>query len=1620
MKTFVNRKAQRATKVRNTVDAAVQLLEKRLLLTASPFQSGDVAIYQVGSGSGTLSTAATPVYLDEYSPGGTLEQSFLVGSGSGLDTNPLTASGTVSSTFEEGLLTLSSNGQYLLLPGYDNAPGTANIASSTSADAVGEIARIDSQGNIDTSTTIGNLLSLTSGIGTDNVRGAASADGTNLYVDGTKGAVYTTIDTTSGAVELMSSATNLRAIEVNGGQLYADSATGDNGNLGDLGSGLPNSSNANSLTFNSSNDLPGITGGNPAGAGLGEPYAFAFATLGGGSSPDTLYVADNYNGCVDKYSLVSGSWSLTGEIGNYNSGSELLRGIEGIAAEPVSGGEQLFMTNGSTLYTVTDPYGYNSVGATASPSGTAAGGVFSSTPPLTLLATAAANTQFRGVALVPQPADVAIDTSPVATSVPAGTNATFTATAYGVNQSVQWQVNVYNPMTSSYAGFANILTSNSAYTGATTDTLTVVNTTLAENMYEYRAVFSNSAPSSAMSSAATLTVTQVPSISMVSPIYGPPAGGTTVTISGENLLGATVYFGTPGPSTSASIVSDSAGSIVVTSPAESGGAVNVTVITAGGTSATSSADVFTYASTPTVAGVGSTPAASPDSGEDRGGTTVTITGSGFISGSTVTFGGIAATGVVVNSYTSITAVDPAAATSGPLNYPVDGGVDVQVTTPLGTSAVNPTTPSNLNGDTFTYTPFTNADAELLGPTSDVPGVTLDNGSIVTAILSEPGTTNGVSYTNWAFLINDGTGSIDVYGPLSGTNESYTPHVGDEITVQGAYDPYDDIPEIDPGTTGSITLISSGNAIPSSYYPTITLATASVVPQPPSLAAQLVTINSATLTNLGATQFGTGDLPPTGQATPANIADSSYPAGISYYYFPSSYSFANASFDHLPVPTTAVTLTGIVDVYEGVAEFVAISELGLPEEFTVTNTATPITVAHGPEAGDPEADGFDSMSRGSSITVTVTRTYPLGGSDNDIATVGYTITPDSAVEGIDYTVPGGTTTNGVTTGTLTFPAGTTTQTFTINSTANPGDFGDKIFTITLGSATTNNPAATLNPTGYLPFVITGPSPIVIIDPNSEATVSENSIDETANIGTSGVELTGAAQTTSGVTIENSTNGDDYYAVLTFDDENADQSDELNTGETFQTIDGIELETQAAPKSYDASGPLNVYLVEDTITGDPYPVTTEPTSAGLNFLTSSTPVAPSTLYGDPIQGLGNQLGTTYLLGTIQYNLNQVPGGYTPYNLTNLDPTGVAMLAADLTSGGAFTIAITPGVVGVAATWVGDASNDTESPILRVDYATTLPAWVNPSSSAVWITPTQNLSVTGAATIIANPASYSNVPIIFATDGSSSVTTVNVPSATGIVPISLGGISLTGGASMIVDSISGTQSANHYVLDIASGGTFNIDTSSYLNLMSNDAIFLGGSLSAVTASLATGYNSGGWNGDGIRSSTAAGTSGLTSLGVELNNNGSGGVLDSTFDGQTVTNTAVLVKYTYAGDANLDGVVNGSDYTLIDNGYNAGLTGWRNGDFNYSGSINGNDYLLIDNAYNMQGSPLAEPATSSEPVAPVPASPLSSVFSTGPSIAVSIPGSTGATATVDDGLFNNDKKSVADELFDDDSSAN
>jgi hypothetical protein len=93
-------------------------------------------------------------------------------------------------------------------------------------------------------------------------------------------------------------------------------------------------------------------------------------------------------------------------------------------------------------------------------------------------------------------------------------------------------------------------------------------------------------------------------------------------------------------------------------------------------------------------------------------------------------------------------------------------------------------------------------------------------------------------------------------------------------------------------------------------------------------------------------------------------------------------------------------------------------------------------------------------------------------------------------------------------------------------------------------------------------------------------------------------------------------------------------------------------------------------------------------------------------------------------------------------------------------------------------------------------------------------------------------------------------------------------------------------------------------------------------------------------------------------IQNNQSGTAIytaSNKFDGSFPGASDILVKYTYYGDTNLDGKVDGSDYSRIDAGFLAHTTGWFNGDFNYDGVINGSDYTLIDNAFNNQGAQIA-----------------------------------------------------------------
>jgi len=161
----------------------------------------------------------------------------------------------------------------------------------------------------------------------------------------------------------------------------------------------------------------------------------------------------------------------------------------------------------------------------------------------------------------------------------------------------------------------------------------------------------------------------------------------------------------------------------------------------------------------------------------------------------------------------------------------------------------------------------------------------------------------------------------------------------------------------------------------------------------------------------------------------------------------------------------------------------------------------------------------------------------------------------------------------------------------------------------------------------------------------------------------------------------------------------------------------------------------------------------------------------------------------------------------------------------------------------------------------------------------------------------------------------------------------------------------------------------TGGNFDLKDNDMVIRNGVLGSwtgsaydgVTGLLQSGRNAGTWDGTGIITSMpdAQGASPLTVLGVATGSNVLGIAPAAThlWDGETVDGNSILVKYTYAGDANLSGNIDADDYFQIDHNYGhttPDRLGYFNGDSNYDGMINGDDYFTIDANYVAQDAPL------------------------------------------------------------------
>jgi hypothetical protein len=302
---------------------------------ADAFQAGSIVVVQVGNGNAALGAVSTATYLEEFAPDGSPIQTIALPTAASGANMPFTLTGNGTT---EGYISLSTNGQYLTMGGYGVAPGVATPSTPAGGRVV---ARIDMNGNIDTTTVLGDNSSNNTGI----IRSVASVDGTNFWIGGSAlGVRYTTLGTTTKSTRVNTGTpTNIREVNIFNGQLYASSANGTYQGVGTIGTGLPtDTTNTGTLL----NGFPTATGPSP--------NDFVVANTG------TVYVADDRTpangGGLQKWTFNAGTstWSIAYTLSvGLTGGSGALRGLT--AASDGNGNEVFYATTAlNTVVKITD------------------------------------------------------------------------------------------------------------------------------------------------------------------------------------------------------------------------------------------------------------------------------------------------------------------------------------------------------------------------------------------------------------------------------------------------------------------------------------------------------------------------------------------------------------------------------------------------------------------------------------------------------------------------------------------------------------------------------------------------------------------------------------------------------------------------------------------------------------------------------------------------------------------------------------------------------------------------------------------------------------------------------------------------------------------------------------------------------------------------------------------------------------------------------------------------------------------------------------------------------------------------------------------------------------------
>ncbi len=261
----------------------------------------------------------------------------------------------------------------------------------------------------------------------------------------------------------------------------------------------------------------------------------------------------------------------------------------------------------------------------------------------------------------------------------------------------------------------------------------------------------------------TAAVIPVPTLTGFAPASGPV--GTSVTLTGSGLSGATAvaFHGTAAASFNAT--SATAITAVVPAGATTG---TVSVTTPGGTATSGESFTVTPSPMPTISAFA--PTAGPV------GTSVTLTGTGFIGVSAVSFNGTAAAFTVV-SPTSITTTAPAGATSGTISVTTPGGTATSVTgfsviPPPGLSLVAPAT--GPVGATVTLTGSALESAGAVRFNGATATFSVDSSTQITATVPTGATSGPITVTTAGGTASSATSFVVIPTP---TLTYFTPDLG---------------------------------------------------------------------------------------------------------------------------------------------------------------------------------------------------------------------------------------------------------------------------------------------------------------------------------------------------------------------------------------------------------------------------------------------------------------------------------------------------------------------------------------------------------------------------------------------------------------------------------------------------------------------------------------------------------------------------------------------------------------------------------------------------------------------------------------------------------------------------